>query len=100
MDQLLSTASLKKTGYFDPAIVHHEVAAQQLLPGLTPRRFVEDLGLTSVVSTQLWHHLFCGGGLCDLPAWTAPEFAGTRTPTRYKTREEADDLEPDEVAVA
>ena len=26
-------------------------------------------GLTCVVSTQLWHHIFCGGGLCDLPTW-------------------------------
>ena len=49
-----------------------------------------DIGLTFVVSTQLWHHLFCGGGLCELPEWTAPELAGNRLPTRYKTREEAE----------
>ena len=29
-----------------------------------------DLSLTCVVATQLWHHTFFGGGLCDLPAWT------------------------------
>ena len=42
------------------------------MPRITPRRFVFDVGLTCVVSTQLWHHLFCGGGLCDLPTWQPP----------------------------
>jgi asparagine synthase (glutamine-hydrolysing) len=23
--------------------------------------------LSGVVATQLWHHLYLGGGLCDLP---------------------------------
>ena len=41
-------------------------------PALAPQRFVLDVGLTCVVSTQLWHHLFCGGGLCDLPVWSPP----------------------------
>ena len=65
-----------------------------ILPRITPRRFIFDLGLTCVVSTQLWHHLYCGGGLCDLPTWTAPEFAGNRVPTHYKTREEAEEPSP------
>jgi asparagine synthase (glutamine-hydrolysing) len=99
VDQLLSVESLRKTGYFDPAAVRQEAATQQLLPRITPRRFVLDLGLTSVVSTQLWHHLFCGGGLCELPSWTAPEFAGNRLPGRYKTREEVGEAIP-EPAVA
>jgi hypothetical protein len=30
------------------------------------RVFVE-MGLTAVISTQLWHHKYLGGGLCDLP---------------------------------
>ncbi|MBX6313003.1 MAG: asparagine synthase (glutamine-hydrolyzing) [Isosphaeraceae bacterium] len=88
VDQLLSPESLRQTGYFDPAAVAREVAAQRSRPRLTPRRFVFDLGLTSVVSTQLWHHLYCGGGLCELPEWTAPEFAGNRMPTEYKVRSE------------
>jgi asparagine synthase (glutamine-hydrolysing) len=25
------------------------------------------MGLTAVTATQLWHHLYLGGGLCDLP---------------------------------
>ena len=37
-----------------------------------------DLSLTCVVATQLWHHIYLGGGLCDLPAW-AP--APLRLPT-------------------
>lgn len=28
-----------------------------------------DLGLTCVIATQLWHHTFLGGGLCELPVW-------------------------------
>ncbi len=30
------------------------------------------MSLTCVVSTQLWHHIYCGGGLCDLPTWSRP----------------------------
>ena len=72
VDQLLSPESLRATGYFDPRAVTHERAAQVRWPRLTPRRFIFDVALTSVVATQLWHHLFFGGGLCDLPAWSAP----------------------------
>ncbi len=28
-----------------------------------------DLSLTCVIATQLWHHTFLGGGLCELPVW-------------------------------
>ena len=92
VDQLLSPESLRATGYFDPAAVARERAAQVSRPRITPRRFVMDLGLTSVVSTQLWHHLYCGGGLCDLPTWTAPEFAGNTKPAHYKMK--AAEVEP------
>jgi asparagine synthase (glutamine-hydrolysing) len=90
VDQLLSPESLRETGYFDPDLIRREVFWQRLIPPFTPRRIVQLMGLTSVVSTQLWHHLFCGGGLCELPTWTAPEFAGNRAPARYKTREEVE----------
>jgi asparagine synthase (glutamine-hydrolysing) len=73
VDQLLSPESLAATGYFDASAVARERAAQVLRPRLTPRRFVMDVALTCVVSTQLWHHIYCGGGLCDLPTWTAEE---------------------------
>ena len=28
-----------------------------------------DLSLTCVIATQLWHHIYLGGGLCELPTW-------------------------------
>ena len=72
VDQLLSPESLRKTGYFDPKAVARERWFQTHFPRVTPKRLVFDVGLTCVVSTQLWHHVYCGGGLCDLPVWTAP----------------------------
>ena len=72
VDQLLSPESLRATGYFDPATVARERRKQVLIPRITARRFVMDVALTCVVSTQLWHHIYCGGGLCDLPTWSPP----------------------------
>ncbi|MDR3618907.1 MAG: asparagine synthase (glutamine-hydrolyzing) [Paludisphaera borealis] len=71
-DQLLSPESLRATGYFDPESVQKQRRLQTLLPRMTPARFVFDVALTCVASTQLWHHIFCGGGLCDLPVWSPP----------------------------
>jgi asparagine synthase (glutamine-hydrolysing) len=90
VDQLLSPESLRATGYFDPQAVARERARQMAIPRITARRFVFDVALTSVVSTQLWHHLYCGGGLCDLPTWTDPSLAGNRTPGRYRVKHETD----------
>jgi asparagine synthase (glutamine-hydrolysing) len=70
VDQLLSRESLATTGYFDPEVVSRQRAWQTRLPRITPARSVYDVALTCVVSTQLWHHIFCGGGLCELPAQT------------------------------
>ncbi|WP_165066068.1 asparagine synthase (glutamine-hydrolyzing) [Paludisphaera rhizosphaerae] len=72
VDQLLSPESLAKTGYFDPEAVRIQRARQVRTPRITIPRFTYDVGLTCVVTTQLWHHLFCGGGLCDLPEWSPP----------------------------
>jgi asparagine synthase (glutamine-hydrolysing) len=69
VDQLLSPESLRAAGFFDPEAVARQRAWQVRIPRITPARFVFDVALTCVVSTQLWHHLFCGGGLCDLPVW-------------------------------
>lgn len=93
VDQLLSPESLRATGFFDPDAVRREVAWQRRLPRITVRRGVLDLGLTSVVTTQLWHHLYCGGGLCELPTWQDPAFAGNRTPTEYKVKTEDEDAD-------
>jgi hypothetical protein len=32
----------------------------------SPRWFFIDMGLMAVLATQLWHHLYLGGGLCGL----------------------------------
>jgi asparagine synthase (glutamine-hydrolysing) len=71
VDQLLSPESLGATGWFDPANVAREREAQVRFLRITPRRIIMDLSLTCVVATQLWHHIYLGGGLCDLPTWTA-----------------------------
>jgi asparagine synthase (glutamine-hydrolysing) len=70
VDQLLSPESLRATGWFDPEGVARERAAQVSLLRITPKRIIMDLSLTCVVATQLWHHIFLGGGLCELPIWT------------------------------
>ena len=68
--QLLSEESLRKTGYFDVAEVHHwRRDFRQMRAGSLPRLSVE-MGLAAVVATQLWHHQFMGGGLADLPEWS------------------------------
>ena len=73
VDQVLSPESMKKTGLFDADLVARQVGFQRSMPRITTGRFVYDVGLTCVVSTQLWHHIYCGGGLCDLPVWTPPK---------------------------
>jgi asparagine synthase (glutamine-hydrolysing) len=62
--QLMSEDALTKTGYFDVATVRedYEVFGRGEKLGT-----FKSLGLTGVMATQLWHHLFLGGGLCDLP---------------------------------
>jgi asparagine synthase (glutamine-hydrolysing) len=64
--QLMSPESLNRTGYFDTATVlrdYDQIAAGQ---GSKINVFLK-MGLTGVLSTQLWHHLYLGGGLCELP---------------------------------
>ena len=69
--QLLSEESLRRTEYFDVSAVHHWRRAFRRMPvGSLPRLSVE-MGLTAVVATQLWHHLFMGGELAELPTWTS-----------------------------
>jgi asparagine synthase (glutamine-hydrolysing) len=73
VDQLLSRESLAKTGWFDFAAVQQARDVQFRKSHWSLRRFALDFGLAAVVSTQLWHHLYCGGGLADLPTWTPPK---------------------------
>ncbi|MEX0642699.1 MAG: asparagine synthase (glutamine-hydrolyzing) [Pirellulales bacterium] len=72
VDELLSDESLQRTGYFDPAGVRQAREAQHNMSRRSLRRFSLDLGLSAVISTQLWHHTYCGGGLADLPTWSPP----------------------------
>lgn len=76
VDELLSPESLKATGLFDPqAVARHrdELTGVRRMPGSwlgrRMRRASYDLGMTCVAAVQLWHHLFCGGGLSSLPTW-------------------------------
>jgi asparagine synthase (glutamine-hydrolysing) len=69
--QLLSKESLERTGYFDVAAVHRWRRAFRQLPAGSLARLSVELGLVAVVATQLWHHLFLGGKLAELPTWTA-----------------------------
>jgi asparagine synthase (glutamine-hydrolysing) len=67
--QLLSEESIRRTGYFDLAEVNRwRRDFRKLRAGSLPRLSVE-AGLTAVIATQLWHHLFMGGGLAELPEW-------------------------------
>jgi len=66
INQVLSEESVRKAGYFDPAAVN---AARLRLtkPGRGVARLSIEMGLTAVLATQLWHHLYISGGLCELP---------------------------------
>ena len=65
IEQVLSTESLAKTGYFDPAAV---AEARKKLPGMRPGvgRTGVEMGLTAVTATQLWHHLYIDPSLCEI----------------------------------
>lgn len=66
IDQVLSPESIRKAGYFDSGAV--EKARQKLAtPGRGLSRLSTEMGLTGVLATQLWHHLYLDGSLCDLP---------------------------------
>jgi len=64
--QLMSPQALHKTGYFDPQTVNRDYALIAAGRAANVNVFLK-LGLSSVLATQLWHHLYLGGGLCDLP---------------------------------
>lgn len=75
--ELVSEESLRRTGYFDIARARRDC---ELVAGKGSGdlgRF-DSLGLGGVVATQLWHHLFLGGGLCSLPV---PGSAAETEPT-------------------
>ncbi len=68
-DQLLSEESLARTGLFDTRAVRDTRDAYVRGEVRGVRRVFTEMGLTAVMATQLWHHKYLGGGLCDLPVW-------------------------------
>jgi asparagine synthase (glutamine-hydrolysing) len=64
--QLMSRSALLRTGYFDPATVRADYDLIASGQASKVNVFLR-LGLSGVLATQLWHHLYVGGGLCDLP---------------------------------
>jgi asparagine synthase (glutamine-hydrolysing) len=69
VEQLLSREALEKTGYFDVERVWNYRNTYARYSDLAGRKLCIEMGLAGVMATQLWHHIFLGGGLCDLPTW-------------------------------
>lgn len=72
VQQLLSIESLDRSGYFQAERVR--ALQQRLQSGRVPWMFrlFFDMALCAVLGTQLWHHFYLGGGLCELPTWSPP----------------------------
>ncbi len=68
--QLLSRESLEKTGCFDPVKVHKIRESLRRYPSSLPPHMGWEVSFVGVVATQMWHHLFLGGGLCELDPWS------------------------------
>ncbi len=65
IEQVLSAESIRRAGYFDyEAVVAARHRLKTMRRGL-PRTGLE-MGLTAVTATQLWHHKYLGGQLCEL----------------------------------
>jgi asparagine synthase (glutamine-hydrolysing) len=69
VDELLSEASLKKTGYFDPQAVALWRTKYTELSSRFYQRSSMELGLVAVLATQLWHQTFIDSSLANLPDW-------------------------------
>ncbi len=73
MRELVSEPSVRATGYFSLSGLRRAERLQRLLPPWAPARAALDGAYTVAVLTQLWHHLFLGGGLCRLPTVAPPD---------------------------
>jgi asparagine synthase (glutamine-hydrolysing) len=67
VEDLMSPESLARAGYFDVGAVRRDCEIVAKGEGRRLGIFAS-LGLGGVVATQLWHHLYLGGGLCELPS--------------------------------
>jgi asparagine synthase (glutamine-hydrolysing) len=81
VDQLLSEESLRRTGYFDAAAVGLWRERFRTLRAGSSQRTSVEMGLVGVLATQLWHHTYLGGGLCELPGKTATKATGAALST-------------------
>ncbi len=72
VEQLLSRESLEKTGYFDTERVWKYRQTYTRYSDLAGRKLCIEMGLAGVMATQLWHHIYLGGDLCELPTWQPP----------------------------
>jgi asparagine synthase (glutamine-hydrolysing) len=68
--QLLSEESLRRTGYFDAKAVREWRKNYTSLRANSLPRLSVEMGLAAVVATQLWHHLYIDGSLCELTSLT------------------------------
>ena len=67
IEQVLSHESLNKTGLFDIESVNYwRERMPKMMRNL--KRTTIELGLVAVTATQLWHHIYISGNLCDLPS--------------------------------
>jgi asparagine synthase (glutamine-hydrolysing) len=80
IDDVLSRESLEKTGYFDAAAVHAARAKLARLRRRSLGRTGLEMGLTAVTATQLWHHLYISGDLCELKSNVVTSKVGTSAP--------------------
>lgn len=76
--QLLSRESLARTPYFDAGQVLKLLERLRQGSERDPFRLFYGVALWAVAGTQLWHHLYLGGGLCELPEWQPPAIAARR----------------------
>jgi hypothetical protein len=67
VEQLLSEAALRKTGYFDPAAVRAWRERFRDMRTGSKQRVSVEMGLVGVISTQLWHQTFIDPTLADVP---------------------------------
>jgi asparagine synthase (glutamine-hydrolysing) len=74
---LISPESLARTGYFNVEAVRGDCEAWARGEGDKLGTFAS-LGLGGVIATQLWHHLYLGGGLCDLAEFMAQHDCDTK----------------------
>ena len=77
---LMSPEALARTGYFDVGSVRRDCEAMVKGDGAKLGTFAS-LGLGGVVATQLWHHLYLGDGLCELPLVTDAAEAKPSSPS-------------------